>query len=228
MATVGDAVLSPAFRKADIESPTSTQIAQALVSLNNLISLFGADFMVPSVTREELTLTSAKSEYTIGPSGDLDTVRPINIANGYLEDSDGYSYPIKEMSVSEYNAISLKTQDGRPTKYYFIPEETKAKVIFDYEPDQAYTAHFEFNKNFVEFATETATFSSPNEYKAFFVYNLAISIAEDWGRKVSQTLYTMAERSKEIIERMIATTRKPPKAKFDFTGGGRYNIETDE
>lgn len=85
--------------------------------------------------------------------------------------------------------------------------------------------------NFTEFATTATSFSLPAEYKAFFVYNLAVSLAEDWDRNVSKTLYAMAKESKDIVERLNASVKPTPMAKFEIpvplaTSG--YNIETDD
>ena len=190
--------------------------------------MWGADFLVPVVTRENKALTIGTSEYTIGVGGDLDTVRPMRIENAYLKDSNGYSYPLTEMSADEYNDISLKTQDGRPTKYYFIPEETLIKIIFNFEPDAAYTLYFESWKNFTEFAALTTETTLPNEYKEAIISNLAIILAEENSIDLPQSVYARANAALSLISRLVAITRIPPKAKFEFGAGHRYNIFTDE
>jgi hypothetical protein len=72
----------------------------------------------------------------------------------------------------------------------------------------------------------------PNEYKEALVYNLAVSLGEDWGRNISNTILAKAEQYKEIIAGLIASQRKIPRAKFDFGGfrgqGGDYSITTDD
>ena len=227
MATLASDLITAAFIKAKIPEPTAAQTATGLISLNNMLSSWGAEFLVPVVTREDLTLVDGTAEYTIGSGGDIDTVRPIKIANAYLTDSDGYSYPLREMSVLEYNNISLKTTEARPIAYYFIPAKTSAIVIFNCEADTEYTVHFEFWKNFTEFALTTTAYTLPPEYKEAIVYNLAISFCDDWDKEVSKTIYARAVETKAIISNVRSTTRMIPKAKFDFAGGGSYDIDTD-
>ncbi|MDO9535099.1 MAG: hypothetical protein Q7J85_07145 [Bacillota bacterium] len=217
-----------AYRLCGMLSPTTNENEYGLEALNNMLSLWGADFLVPVVTRESKALTIGTSEYTIGAGGDLDTVRPMRIENAYLKDSDGYSYPLKEMSADEYNDITLKTQEGRPTKYYFIPDETLSKIIFNFEPDAAYTLYFESWKNFTEFAALTTTVTLPNEYKEAIISNLAIILGEENSIDLPKSVYARADASLSLISRLVAITRIPPKAKFEFTGGQRYNITTDE
>lgn len=227
MSTTAGDLITAAFVKAGIGSPTVAQTATALISLNNMLSSWGSEFLVPVVTREDLTLSDGTAEYTIGSGGDLDTVRPIKIVNGYLKDSDGYDSSLSPMSAAEYNDISLKTREGRPTKYYFIPAETLAIVIFNCEADAAYTASFEFWKNFTEFAATTTAVTLPPEYKEAAVLNLAISICEDFDRAVSKTVYARAKDTKDALSAENASTRAVPVATFDFRGGGSYDIETN-
>jgi len=59
------------------------------------------------------------------------------------------------------------------------------------------------------------------------VYNLAVSLAEDWDRTVSKTLYKMASDSKDIIDKLNATNRPCADAKFDIGWGLNYDINTD-
>jgi hypothetical protein len=229
MTTAND-LTDAAYRRCGILSPTSTEDSDALLALNNMLSLWGADFLVPVVERESLALVVGQPEYTIGPGGDLDTVRPIKIDNAYLTDSNGYSYPLKEMSATEYNNISLKTQDSRPTKYYYIPAETLAKVIFNYEPDTIYTVYFEFWKNFTEFAALTTTLTLPNEYKEAIISNLSIILAEENSIDLPRSLYARANASLNLVSRLTTIARIPPKVKLEpiVGAGSLYNIVTDE
>lgn len=220
-------ICDAAYRKCGILSPTEREDNNALIALNNLISLWGLDFIVPYVTRESKALTIGTAEYTIGSGGDFDTVRPLSVVNCYLKDSDDYSYDIKLLSAKDYNLISSKTLDGRPTGLYFIPEYALAKVIFNKEPDKAYTAYFEFWKNFTEFATLSTTCSFPNEYKIAMIYNLAVALSEDNTLEIPRSVYTTANSSLNLISRLNAVNQIPPKARFDMHGR-RYNIVTDE
>lgn len=231
MATASD-LITAAFYKVGIEVPTSAQTDAALVSLNNMISLLGVDMPPYCVTAEAFTMVVADKEYTIGSGGQWDTVRPERVLSCYLRDGDNFDYPVKVMASKDYNELSNKSLTARPTQLYFLPEYPLAKIIFNASPDYAYSAYFEFVKNFTEFATVGTTVSLPNEYKEAFVYNLAVSLGEDWDRIVPKSLYAQAERTREVVSWFNATKRPAPRAKFDFygIGGGdiEYNIATDD
>lgn len=228
MATAGD-IITAAFKKVGIDSPSSAQTASALISLNNMISLDGADFIVHCLTDESASLVEGTSSYTWGTAGTLlTTARPLSIEHCYLRNSEGTDIPVRVLSAQEYNTIYDKDISAQPSALYFLPEYAAAKIIFNTEPDYAYTVYFSTWKNFTEFTDTTTTVSMPNEYKAYLVYNLAVSLAEDWDRVVSKTLYGMANNSKEIIQRLLAVQQPAPIAKFDIGASMAYDITTDQ
>ena len=176
----------------------------------------------PVVTSETKTLTIVDYKYTIGSGGDWDTVRPLKVIDCYLRDSDGTDYPVKIMSSIDYNRISDKNASARPTGLYFLPEYPLAKIIFDAVPNYAYNAYFEFLKNFTEFATTATSVTLPEEYKEALVYNLAVSLGEDWDRVVGKTVYAQAMRTREVIDRLRASNQPIPEARFDDMLQGNY------
>ncbi len=223
--TVGD-LITAAFRKVGIYVPTTAQTASALISLNNMIGSWGIEQLRPSVTRESFTVSSGTASYTMGPSGTWNTVRPIKIENAFLRDSAGYDTPLDIISAKDYNDISYKSTSATPSAIYFVPEETQAKVFFDYTPDTAYTIYLESWKSITEFASTSESIALPNEYKEAIIYNLAISLAEDWDRVVSQSVHMKARETKDLISVSNAATRPVPKAKFDFSDRLPFNITT--
>ncbi|MFA5240549.1 MAG: hypothetical protein WC476_12700 [Phycisphaerae bacterium] len=228
MTTAAD-LITGAFNKVGVYSPTAAQTAAALISLNNLVSFLGAEGLQNAVVSESFALTIGTASYTIGSAGAFNTVRPMKVVNCYLRDSSGYDYPIDEiLAAKDYNDITIKTYEQRPTKLYFIPEYPLAKIIFNSEPEAAYTAYFEFLKTITEFAATTTALSLPPEYQEFFVYNLAISLAEDWDRKIPDSVRVRAAQTKEVIIALIASNMKPPEVKFDFNRRRPSNILSGE
>ena len=229
MATTAQNICDRAYRKIGLSSPSAAESTLAFESLNDMISLWGTIFLVPYRTRENLVLTVDQAEYTIGKEGteDFDTIRPMRIRSVYLTDSDDYSYSVKVISDIDYNKIASKTLSGRPTKVYYINEYPSAKIIFNKETDIAYTAHFEFWKNFTEFAAITTEVSFPNEYKDAMVYNLAVRLAEDNSIELPRSVGRYATSSLVLIKRLLASNRRVPRATFDFADGSIYDIETD-
>ena len=231
MADTAATIISASFDKIGISTPTTAQNTSALTSLNNMISLMGADFLPPYITRYSAALTIGDADYTIGSSGNFNTTRPLKIESAFLRDSSSYDHPLKIISAHDYNSIFSKSMTSAPEYLYYQPEYPLGKIILDSAPEQAYDLHMDMWVNFTEFTALTTAFSLPPEYKAFLVYNLAVSLAEDWDRNVSKTLYAMAKESKEVIERLNASVKPTPRAKFDIPmqqATCAYNTETDE
>lgn len=228
MATV-ETIINSAARKVGISVLSTDEIANALEDLNTLLSVLSIEFQSPYVTRESLTLTAGDAEYTIGSSGDLDTVRPIALRNVFIRDSDGRDWPIKIINAENYNEITTKTTEAKPEFVYFIPEYPLAKIIFDCEPDYAYTAYFEFHKGFTEYTATTEDVELPNEYKAMLIYNLAIVIAEDNSISPSQSVIDMAKYTRLMVSRLDAINNPPKKLRFDiYDDGFQADIEAGE
>lgn len=226
MATAGD-LITAAFIKVGIEVPTTAQTASALISLNNMMSLLGADMLSYSVVSESFSLAVADAEYTIGSAGQWDTVRPSQVVSCFIRDDDNFDHQVRVISSTQYNQLGDKSFDARPTALYFLPEYPLAKIIFNTRPLVAEDAFFEFIKNFTEFATTATTATLPPEYKEGLVYNLAVSLGEDWDRVVSKTIYAQAIRTREVIDRLNAAAKPAARARFDFsTSGAGYIIES--
>ena len=216
-----------AYQKIGLVSPTGDESTLAFDALNDMVSAWGTRFLVPYNVRESFDLVVGTAEYTVGSGGDFDTVRPMLINSAYLVNSEGHSYSLQVISGIDYNRIGSKTQEGRPTEVYYINEYSLVKAIFNKEADAVYTVHFEFTKNFTEFATIGATVALPNEYKEALIYNLAIKLAEDNSIDLPASVNRTAINDLILLERLLAANKMPPKVIFDFSGGGSYDIEND-
>lgn len=227
MSTTAGDLITAAFNKVGVYNPTANQTASALISLNNLVSSWVTEYLRPAAIRESFTLTSGDAEYTIGPSGDKDTVRPMRIENAYLTDSAGHSWPIEVINAKDWNDVGYKATEAKPERVYFIPQETTAKIIFECEPNEAYTFYYEAWQPITEFTDTTTETTLPVEYKEAVVYNLAVSLAEDWDRTIHPSVYERAKETKYLLSAAGASTRPPAKAKFDMLIGTTYDITSD-
>ena len=232
MATAQD-LIDAAIRKqgVGIITPSTTLRANGLEALNNLLSSWSAErLLVFAVTRENFTLTVDKASYTIGNAGgeDLSTVRPSKIMDAYLRDSNSFDSPLNIGVLSRYDRITDKAVDGRPRNLYYLQEYAAGKILFDYEPDEAYTLFLDSWKQLGELAALGTTVSLPNEYKRFLTNQLAIEISSEYDSDLPQEVFRIARESKDAIEDV--NFQPPRESTFDaaLTGRGGYNINTDE
>ena len=86
MATAGD-IITAAFLKVGVDSPTTAQTASALISLNNMISAWSVEFLAPVPVRTLFTEYAATSSTLILPADYKDAL-VYNLAVALSEDWD--------------------------------------------------------------------------------------------------------------------------------------------
>lgn len=185
-------VLDPAIRKLGVPNPSTKQRRDALEGLNGLIGSWALDdFLIYSITRETFTLTINDAEYTIGASGDFNTVRPDQITDAFLRDS-GTDHHLDIRHLNEYNRISEKTNNSRPDKLFYLPEHPLGKILFNFEPDKAYELHLNSLKALTEFAKISTTFSLPPGYKRMMIHNLAVDLSPEYDSELPASIFSIA------------------------------------
>lgn len=220
-------IVTKAYSKVGISSPDATESGLALDALNNLLSSWSAEGLILySITRENFTLVVNDAEYTIGSGGDFDTVRPLRITDAYLRDGTS-DYPLTISNIKHYNDISTKTTNGRPERLYFLPEYPLAKILFNYEPDKAYTLHLDSLKALTEFVSLATAIDLPAEFKRALIFNLAIEFEADKNYALPRSVYNIAFESKQAIKDLASANKPLQPVSFDpmITGdSGRYDI----
>lgn len=227
MTTTND-IISAAYKKIKIKSPSAVNNEDALVMLNNMVSMWGLALTIPCVTREVFDSIIDQRIYTIGTGGDFDTARPLTIINVLLRDSNNYDYPMKIIAAKEFNRISNKFLSGRPSSIYYIPEYPLGVIRFNKKFNVVYKIKFEFWKSLTEFPSLVTEINLPPEYKEAIVYNLAVRLAEDNSVELPMSILNIASTSLTLISRLHAINRPAAIARWDFNEGSSYNIVTGD
>ena len=216
MATA-NTITDGAYRLNSILNPSTAQDDSGLEALNNMISSWSAEgLLVPYNTIESFTLAVGKSTYTIGSGGEFDTVRPLRIIDAFIRDSGSDDYPVDvSMTRVEYNAITQKDAEARPTRLYFDPQYPKGKIYFNYEPDTAETLYLTSEKTITEFAALSTTVDLPAFYKEALVYNLAIRLSQELDTQLAQETLGIAIFNKNTIENINARDKAFKQTRFD-------------
>ena len=226
-------VIIAAYRKTGqiITATDTTDLNTGLEELNYMLNSWSAENLsIPSITQENFNLTIGQNSYTVGSSGDFNTVRPNIITSAYIKHNSN-DYPVNPMSEQEYNDIVTKATQTRPTKFYFLPSYSLAKIFFNYTPDSAYAFYFDSLKFITNVSTLSQTLSLPPEYEEAIIYNLAIRLASNILLSLSPVIYAIANDSKEKISKLHTQQLQVPKSKFDdalIGNAGIYNIASDE
>ena len=214
---IANTITDAAYRLNSILNPSAAQDESGLEALNNMISSWSAEgLLIPYNAQEPFTLVVGRPHYTIGPSGDFDTARPLRVIDAFIRDinNDDYSVDVS-MTRAEYNAITKKDAAARPTRLYFDPQYPKGKICFNYGPETAETLYLTSEKTITELATLSTTVDLPAFYKEALVYNLAIRLSQELDTQLSKVTLGIAMFSKNTIENINARDKTFKQTKFD-------------
>jgi hypothetical protein len=106
------------------ETPSSSESADALSSLNDMLESWSNDgFLIYHRVIENLTLVASTASYTIGSSGAFNTTRPIRIIDALVKESGSDDeVPIRIYNQDEWVQISDKTLTSiLPQGIYYDP-----------------------------------------------------------------------------------------------------------
>lgn len=189
-------------------SMTAEQADDGLELLNQLIASWkGEGLTIPFRTTEQLTYTTSKTTYTIGTGGDLSTVRPTQIISAFHRDGSGSDYPMRAMTLNEFNEIRYKDISTYPNRYYYESVYPLGNISFDYQPLTSHTLHLTSLKEISAFADLDTVIDLPAEYDRALRTNLAIETAPDYGQPVAQELINAAVESKANLKRLNGANR---------------------
>lgn len=224
--TAGDMIKS-AMRKLRVYKPgeaiDDAEVIDNLEVLNTMLEAWSADgLMIPASKTEAFTLTAGQSLYTIGPGGDFNTTRPIDVdvRSSYVRDSDGNDTLLSPMTEREYNSVYDKSpsSNSEPAYLWYDPQYPLGRLQFD-DPVDGGTLYLVSQKPLDEFPDITTEMVLQPGYKQAIIYNLAVMLAPEYGVAVPAEVGVVARESRSSIEHRNA---KPIRTDFSTvpTSGG--------
>lgn len=116
--------------------PNSEQYRDGLERLGDLINhLRTRGIKLWLLEDISVPLVAAQREYTFGPSGDVDMVKPFRVEWGYGEDSAGNRRELTPMAYVDWARLSNLTTQGTVTQYFVDKQYPLLKVSFWLTPD---------------------------------------------------------------------------------------------
>lgn len=231
MATAQD-LISRAMRLIGVASVGETLSAEevdaGLTALNAMLSSWRNErLMVYAIQEETLSMVASQSSYTIGPSGDLNTTRPVKIEHAFLRAS-GVDYPVQIINDREYADIPEKTTDTDIIeKLYYAPSMSTGTLYVWPTPNTANVLHLFTWTPLSEIATSSTTITLPPGYEEMIVFNLAPRLAPEYGVQISQEVAGYAVDSMAAIKRINSQPIKAYTELPMFVGRVHHDIYTD-
>lgn len=165
------------------ESPSADQASDSFDSLNDLLASWSTDqTMFYQIVLQNFPLISGQKDYTIGPSGNFNTTRPMSIQNAYVNWS-GIDYSLGIVTMEQYDQISLKTTQTQIP--YVLQLDTGFPLstikLWPVPNDPTATLFIESRQPFTSFATLTTDVNMPPGYERALRYNLALELMPEYG-----------------------------------------------
>lgn len=212
------------------ETPSADESSDALKTLNEMLdSWSNENLIINAKTRETFPLIPGKSSYTMGPSGDFNTLRPVKIDDFYVKDNEtSVELPVASVNQDEWNSIRLKgTTSALPISIYAQGTAPLYTLNVWPVPSSANLLGIVSSKPLGQLASLNTEIELPPGYLKAIRYNLAIELCPEYGREPSMVILKNADEGRENIKR---TNIKPTYMETDMglRARGMFNINTGE
>jgi hypothetical protein len=196
--------------KAAGETMAAADYQNALRRLNNMVSAWGLMPDTMAVTAiETFFLVAGQKDYTIGPLGDFDTVRPVYLLGAGLVLNEAteneIEIPVGLLSDDAYQAIQVKNlMSVYPQQLYYNRTYTDGlgRITLWPVPDTAANSLRLYTKQaMLGFSSLTAQYSMPPGYDEAIEYNLAVRLARPYGLNIPPEVQAFANESLGLILR---------------------------
>lgn len=209
------------------ETPSADETADAMSALNSMLASWSNEkLMVYAATKDSITCTPNVGTYTLGPSGDVITVRPQDIDPATSFDWLGITYPLAIATLDQYQSIKNKALNSTlPSIVRLEPTFPNATVYLYPVPSLAITLNVWSWKPLTSFTSATDTVNLPPGYEEAISTNLALMLAPENEMQPSPQVVKMATMSKKLLKRQ---NWEPLTLGVEagIPGGGRFNIYT--
>lgn len=222
-------LIQAAYRKLALGTdPTSGELDDGLEALLVLVRNWSSrSFRVYAFSIEGFSLVAAQASYTIGSSGDFNTTRPIRITGAYVRDSQDVDHPVRIVSEKEYREVSTKSTQGRPYILWYNPTNPLGTIYCYFVPETVETLYLHSIKPLSE-VTLATTLVYPDSYQEPLIYNLALRLGPEFGRRVPDDVKRIARDGLNDLISLNASLRVE---QVDLGTPGiraiRYNIDED-
>lgn len=195
------------------EAPTADDMDIAIESLNGMIDSWSNDsLMIYTKSPYYFNTQAGKQNYTLGPGGDWNITRPMNIDQAYVHYESSGSQPV-DMPIAlandaQWASIAVKSvQTTFPTVLYDngnyplrtislwpVPNQTQQLVLWLWQP-------------LIDLNDLDAEVSYPPGYERAFRFCLACELAPEFGKDVPATVAATAVRAKAELKSINAVTQ---------------------
>jgi hypothetical protein len=215
------------------ESLDASAAADALSALNDMIDSWSTqEMLIPNQTREVFPLVASQQTYTMGVGGNFATSRPMQIVRALIQLTN--ETPVVELgldilTMEQYASVILKgTTSVFPLSIYSDNANPLTNISVWPVPTSSSNNLVLYSwKPLADIATLTTALSLPPGYQRALRFNLALDLAPEYGKALSEANVGIAAASIADIKRMNHRPRFLQVDDAIRASGGTYNWRTD-
>lgn len=194
------------------EVPTAGDIDISLDSLKALIDSYANNRLLVYDVSEEVFVTTGAKTYTMGPGGDIDIERPLNIERAFSrlngDSMQQVDIPMQSLTYEQYSAISVKnTASTFGFAFYNDSNYPISNLTFFPIPAAGNQISLWLRQPLLNFDNIDEPVSYPPGYERFFRFNLAIELAPEFGVTPSEFVTDNATSSRLTLEQTNSVPR---------------------
>jgi hypothetical protein len=219
------------------ETMSSADAQRGLTTLNAMLDEWSNESLACYCNLEQsVTLIPGQAAYTVGPGGDVNGQRPLNVLIGpgaaRITDTNGNQYDVEVITQDRWNIIGApySTSDYPDTLFYDAQFPLGIINVFP-TPSMAYTLTWDSRLQLSDLSNLTSPFSLPPGYYKAITSCLALDLFPYFaakGEQPSQLLIAKAFNAKGAVKR---TNMREVVAYMDSAivsrAQGTYNISSD-
>ena len=177
------------------------QSSWGLEALNAMLDAWSIQrLFVYQITEDSAAMVAGTASYTIGASGVINTTRPERIEPSSYVRLSGVDTNLDVLTDAEYNSISVKTTQGRPSGVFYSRAVPLGTLFFYPVPDAAYTLKLRSWKRLQSFTALTDVLALPAGYEEAIVFSLAETLAAEDGIEPSNTVIRKAASARRALQ----------------------------
>lgn len=193
------------------QTPTASDYSDASQVMNLMLKAWQADGMqLWQVTEKSITPVADQETYTLGPAGNVTlAAKPVEILEAYRRVTASESdVPLLRQSRTEYWALNNKSATGVPVNFYYEIKQSVGANDFTVwpAPDSTFAANntieILYQKPFDDMDSSTDNLSFPQEWELAVTYGLAVILAPEYGKPLSERKM-LREEAKEEKQRVL-------------------------
>lgn len=192
------------------ETPTADEMNDGLSSVNDLLEILSTqNLAMYGSALETFPTVAGQALYTIGPTGNWNTVRPVRISGDAICTFNGVDFPVDQIGQNEYDAIGLKTQQQPIVeKLLYVNANPLGLITLWPVPSGIVNIGLNTDRILTNVTDVNTVMIFPPGYLLMMRHNLGILLAPDYGISISPEIAGVATSSLASLKRANKIKRR--------------------